>query len=143
MLQVQLSYNRSFVGGGPRTGAGSWTTTMRPDCTLSLWPAEFSAADAEAQELMVHVHYDAKYRVETLHAMLGCETATSAAAARSPEAVHAAPDDETQAQSEGAYKHADLLKMHAYRDAIRRTHGAYVLYPGTADLALRGFQRLH
>lgn len=142
MLQVQLSYNRSFVGGGPRTGAGSWTTTMRPDCTLSLWPAEFSAADAEAQELMVHVHFDAKYRVETLHAMLGSETATSAAAARSPEAVHAAPDDETQAQSEGAYKHADLLKMHAYRDAIRRTHGAYVLYPGTADLALRGFHEV-
>ena len=29
-----------------------------------------------------------------------------------------------------AAKYADLLKMHAYRDAIRRTAGAYVLYPG-------------
>src|SRR5262249_41674130 len=29
-------------------------------------------------------------------------------------------------------KYADLLKMHAYRDAIRRTVGAYVLYPGSA-----------
>ena len=28
------------------------------------------------------------------------------------------------------YNRADLLKMHAYRDAIRRSEGAYVLYPG-------------
>ena len=31
----------------------------------------------------------------------------------------------------GESKRADLLKMHAYRDAIRRTAGAYVLFPGT------------
>nr|WP_283246380.1 nuclease domain-containing protein [Ralstonia insidiosa] len=30
----------------------------------------------------------------------------------------------------GGALRADLLKMHAYRDAIRRTAGAYVLYPG-------------
>ncbi|HEU4963994.1 MAG TPA: DUF2357 domain-containing protein [Bacilli bacterium] len=28
------------------------------------------------------------------------------------------------------YQRDDLLKMHAYRDAIRQTEGAYVLYPG-------------
>jgi hypothetical protein len=34
-------------------------------------------------------------------------------------------------ERKGIYKNADLLKMHAYKDAIRRTGGAYVLYPGT------------
>ena len=29
------------------------------------------------------------------------------------------------------YKRGDLLKMHTYNDAIRRTVGSYVLYPGT------------
>lgn len=28
------------------------------------------------------------------------------------------------------YKRGDLLKMHTYNDAIRRTVGSYVLYPG-------------
>jgi hypothetical protein len=42
--------------------------------------------------------------------------------------------DRTQSphQSGTAAKYADLLKMHAYRDAIRRSGGAYVLYPGNA-----------
>ena len=35
---------------------------------------------------------------------------------------------------------ADLLKMHAYRDAIRRTSGAYVLYPGGDEAPTRHAQ---
>ena len=36
----------------------------------------------------------------------------------------------------------DLLKMHAYRDAIRRTAGAYVLFPGNESVSpYREFQR--
>jgi hypothetical protein len=38
--------------------------------------------------------------------------------------------EEKQNQRKGTYRNADLLKMHAYKDAIRRTGGAYVLYPG-------------
>ena len=33
------------------------------------------------------------------------------------------------------YKNADLLKMHTYNDAIRRTIGSYVLYPGESNLS--------
>ena len=40
-------------------------------------------------------------------------------------------DAEKAEQRAGNYKRADLLKMHAYRDAIRRSAGAYVLYPGS------------
>ena len=35
-----------------------------------------------------------------------------------------------QQERSGTFKRGDLLKMHAYRDSIRRSQGAYVLYPG-------------
>lgn len=138
-LRVQFSYNRSFSANSDRAAAGSWTEPMRPDYTLSLWPADFSAAEAEAQELMVHVHFDAKYRIDNLLAVLGMlPTAAGADEAAVDEALTA----EKQAQRGGRYKRADLLKMHAYRDAIRRSHGAYVLYPGQEVKALRGFHEV-
>jgi hypothetical protein len=39
--------------------------------------------------------------------------------------------DEPTAVPDRTARREDLLKMHAYRDAIRRSAGAYVLYPGT------------
>lgn len=33
------------------------------------------------------------------------------------------------------YKRGDLLKMHTYNDAIRRTIGSYILYPGSSDVS--------
>ena len=38
---------------------------------------------------------------------------------------------------------SDLLKMHAYRDAIRRTAGAYVLYPGEMEIDRTPFVEYH
>ena len=83
-----------------------------------MWPVEFSEAEAERQELMVHVHFDAKYRVEDWTGLFGMD---------SDEVLD---EERAAAQTGGAPKRADLLKMHAYRDAIRRTEGAYVIYPG-------------
>ena len=140
-LKVQFSYNRSFGANAQRDKAGSWTEPMRPDYTLSLWPAAFSASEAEAQELMVHVHFDAKYRVDNLRAMLG-DAGEPAATDDPAAALDAALAADKQAQRQGQYKRADLLKMHAYRDAIRRSHGAYVLYPGDTGKALRGFHEV-
>jgi hypothetical protein len=40
------------------------------------------------------------------------------------------------------YKNADLLKKHAYKDGIRRTSGAYVLYPGDTNKKLKGFHEV-
>ena len=37
---------------------------------------------------------------------------------------------------------ADLLKMYAYKDAIRRTGGAYILYPGNKETRFKGFHEL-
>ncbi|WP_022964107.1 DUF2357 domain-containing protein [Halopseudomonas pelagia] len=120
-LRVQFGYNRTFSSNRKRDQTGSWTERMRPDYTLSLWPSqigdsEISADEAERQELIAHLHFDAKYRVDDIQEIFGKESGTLQADGEMPGASKYKPDD--------------LLKMHAYRDAIRRTHGAYILYPG-------------
>ena len=126
-LMVVFGYNRTFSADKRRTKEGSWTKNMRPDYTLSLWPAEFEPEDAEAQELMVHVHFDAKYRVDHLTELFGSDD----------------PDAEARQERRGTWKRADMLKMHAYRDAIRRTQGAYILYPGNdAPAKFAGFREI-
>lgn len=129
-LQIRFSYNRKFKFDpkAGRSDSGSWTRNMHPDYTLTFWPAEFEEKEAEREELLVHVHFDAKYRVENLAGLFGSTE----------------EDDADTADSSGNYKRQDLLKMHAYRDAIKRSHGAYVLYPGTPDggQRMQGFHEI-
>jgi len=129
-LRVEFSYNRTFGVNGDYPAQGSWTCHMRPDYTLSLWPADFSQDEAEKQELISHVHFDAKYKVESLRKLFGRQDQNL--------------DEEKAEQRAGKYKRADLLKMHAYRDAIRRSAGAYVIYPGDEKEhePFRGFNEL-
>jgi hypothetical protein len=134
-LCVRFSYNRSFVKNSDASTAGSWTERMRPDYTLSLWPADFLEQEAEAQELMVHVHFDAKYRVDNIEQIFGSLSEPSGDA-------DSELNVEKQEQREGRYKRADLLKMHAYHDAIRRTQGAYVLYPGDKTKKWEGYREI-
>jgi predicted component of viral defense system (DUF524 family) len=126
-LNARFAYNRRFEVTQDRHAGGSWTRRLHPDYTLTFWPEDLSEAEAERQELLVHVHFDAKYRVEDIEGLFGAEGADDA-------------DDEV----EGNYKRQDLLKMHAYRDAIKRSQGAYVLYPGRANAAvkLKGFHEI-
>ncbi len=136
-LKAEFQFNRKFARRDDRTQPGSWTRGVQPDFTISIWPAGFTAAEAETKELMVHVHFDAKYRVEQARELLG-EDANDAAFVEGT-----ATKDELRT----AAKYADLLKMHAYRDAIRRTAGAYVLYPGNAaesgnNQEFRGFHEI-
>ncbi|WP_353717539.1 DUF2357 domain-containing protein [Dyadobacter sp. 676] len=70
-LNVEFSFNRSFSGQSDYPQAGSWTTGMRPDFTLSVWPAGVSQAQAETEELIVHIHFDAKYKVESVAGVFG------------------------------------------------------------------------
>jgi hypothetical protein len=52
-------------------------------------------------------------------------------------------EEEAEEAKKGTFKNQDLLKMHAYKDAIRRTGGAYVLYPGEGNNdPFRGFHEL-
>ena len=128
-LNVRFSYNRSFSGKQKYPQAGSWTVTLRPDYTLSFWPSGIDEEEAEKQELIVHVHFDAKYKIENL---LNFQEQLN----------EKDLNNEKTDNRKGIYKNADLLKMHAYKDAIRRTSGAYVLYPGDEALKQKGFHEI-
>lgn len=73
---------------------------------------------------------DAKYRVQKIEDIFG--------------AADIELNQEKTDNAKGIYKRADLLKMHAYKDAIRRTAGAYVLYPGENgnNFKPRGFHEI-
>ncbi|WP_299271803.1 DUF2357 domain-containing protein [uncultured Psychroserpens sp.] len=130
-LNIRFNYNRSFRGGTQDiTKRGSWTTTLRPDYTLSIWPASQEEVQAEAKEQIVHIHFDAKYKIANINQILGVEKTDDSL------------NKEKKQNLKGIYKNADLLKMHAYKDAIRRTSGAYILYPGEIDKPLRGFHEV-
>lgn len=127
-LQVEFSYNRTFSGDRAYPESGSWTKSMRPDYTLSIWPHGIDSKNAEEQELITHIHFDAKYKVENILSVMGSEEDFK---------------NEKEEQRKGTFKRIDLLKMHTYKDAIRRTSGAYVLYPGTEDKYTKsGFHEL-
>lgn len=128
-LNIRFNYNRSFRGQQDYPESGSWTATMRPDYTLSFWPENIPEKEAETQELIVHVHFDAKYKIANLTDLLNKE---------STEDINIEKEDNRK----GIYKNADLLKMHAYKDAIRRTGGAYVLYPGNTSINKKGFHEI-
>lgn len=129
-LNIRFNYNRSFGGTKNSYPApGSWTTALRPDYTLSFWPHGISEEEAENQELIVHVHFDAKYKIANLFDFLERNNESDLS-------------EEKVENRKGIYKNADLLKMHAYKDAIRRTGGAYVLYPGDLPIERKGFHEV-
>jgi predicted component of viral defense system (DUF524 family) len=139
-LNIQFSYNRSFGGGKTYPDGGSYTTTLRPDYTLSIWPEEIkNSKEAEIKELITHIHFDAKYKVNNFYELIK----TSKEEELSDTEQKALLEEEIEDENSGNFKNQDLLKMHAYKDAIRRTGGAYVLYPGVGkNDPFRGFHEL-
>lgn len=126
-LNIKFCFNRSFGGGKEYPKGGSWTKTLRPDYTLSIWPNGISETAAEEQELIVHIHFDAKYKIENLTQIINREEKD---------------ENIVTGNVKGKYKNLDLLKMHAYKDAIRRSAGAYVLYPGEQPFIEEGFREI-
>lgn len=125
-LKVQFSYNKSFSKNSKYPEGGSWSETFRPDYTLSVWPFGIKEEEAEQQELIVHIHFDAKYRIENLSSIFSTDEAT----------------EEEVIGNKTSPKRIDIIKMHAYRDAIRRTAGAYIIYPGDRPIQKKGFHEL-
>lgn len=135
-LKIKFSYNRTFKGGVRYVEgkSGSWTAPLRPDYTLSIWSNYYTEEQAEANESIVHIHFDAKYKItnfyQTVHPNLeGLE-------------LEQTLNLEEIEERKGTYKNVDLLKMHAYKDAIRRSGGAYILYPGAKEKPFRGFHEI-
>lgn len=111
-LDLRLFFNKTF---GARTGIdgdGSWSLQFRPDCSLEVARTSFGGRTAVSL-----LHFDAKYRLDKISDVDGVD-------------------------QQGDARRDDLLKMHAYRDAIRRTSGAYVLYPGTETRELREYREV-
>jgi predicted component of viral defense system (DUF524 family) len=157
-LNIKFYYNRPFVGGRVyenHKGAGSYSKSFRPDYTLSIWPAEISQNKAEETESIVHIHFDAKYKVDYSFTkeekledieqtsegntnILSEDEKQQKEEQKASELVSAIEKEE----KEGNYKNIDLYKMHAYKDAIRRSGGAYILYPGKTE-SKTNFQGFH
>ncbi len=72
---------------------------------------------------IAYLHFDAKYRGENLPGIFGI-------AEKEDEEL-----EDARSRAAGTVKNPDLYKMHTYNEAIRRTVGSYVLYPGVASKA--------
>lgn len=114
-MELELCFNRTYRSNSGRIS--SWTRPMRPDYSLLISPAKDELAIFEP----IAIHFDAKYRVDFVQEIFegGAEPNSDNDALQAPNELE-----------RGGPLRADLLKMHAYRDAIRRTAGAYILYPG-------------
>ena len=116
-LLLELYFNRSFTTG---KAGGSWTRPLRPDMSLRIRAANDYQPPLEEAWL----HFDAKYKVEVIEDLFGRQGNTD-------EEEDSILDRLGEREREtGRATRTDLLKMHAYKDALRRSHGAYILYPG-------------
>ena len=131
--RINLYYNRTFSPTDFRTTKyeGSYSRPFRPDYTLAIFPCKYEGDSDGGESKAVkagavsYIHFDAKYRITDLTSFVGKEKNTSDF--DDNEFV-----EEKAAEITNTYKRGDLLKMHTYNDAIRRTVGSYVLYPGEA-----------
>jgi predicted component of viral defense system (DUF524 family) len=104
-IDLDLYYNRAFGPTLRDVEGGSWSLPMRPDCSLRL------QARSDGKGIPpVWLHFDAKYKLSDFGLL------------KDVAGVDEGPRDQPVRD--------DLLKMHVYLGAIRRTVGSYVLFPG-------------
>lgn len=127
--KVNLYYNRTFSRKEFQTTLyeGSYSRPFRPDYTIAIFPDIYckggnnGESDAIKNGAVSYIHFDAKYRVTDLTLLIG----------NNSDAVDEEEFTEEKLDAVvNTYKRGDLLKMHTYNDAIRRTIGSFVLYPG-------------
>ena len=123
-LLIHFYYNRQFRKQPAILEDGSYSKSFRPDYTAVVLPGEYEPKGrrkaeelAEAAGTISYLHFDAKYRIDQLKELFGAAEETEI--------------DRKEAKTIGTVKNADLYKMHTYNEAIRRTVGSYVLYPGS------------
>lgn len=137
--RINLYYNRTFMPTDFQTTKyeGSYSRAFRPDYTLAVFPCTYQGgrdggeSKAGKDGAVSYIHFDAKYRVTELTSFAGKIN-------NDDYSDESGLEDEKAAEVTNTYKRGDLLKMHTYNDAIRRTIGSYVLYPGNINNADRG-----
>lgn len=129
--RLHFYYNRSFSQEDTVLKAGTYSRTLCPDYTLVVFPEEIAnefenpqAAEREAETRgqITYLHFDAKYRISSIVEAFGD--------GREGEVK----EEKREAKVTKTYQRGDLYKMHTYNEAIRRTVGSYVLYPGDSEL---------
>ena len=110
-LNIQFSYNRSFGGGKTFPSSGSYTTTLRPDYTLSIWPEEITEAkDAEKTELITHIHFDAKYKVKNFYELISKSKDEELSEQENKELIDEESEEVKEEVNYGKYKNACLQR---------------------------------
>jgi len=122
-----LMYNRTF---SKHTKEPSYSLPFRPDYTLFI-------SDGDEKHF---VHFDAKYRskgeIIEFYNRIGSEKIREDKdRVREDEKEVITRDEEENTRK--TYKNADIYKMHTYKDAILKTQGAYILYPGDKNAVFR------
>ena len=124
--KIDLYYNRTFSHKNFEKSKyeGSYSRPFRPDYTVAIYPKTYADEDKAVEDGAVsYIHFDAKYRLEDLSQFINKE--------ESEAEINKEISEEKGESVMNTYKRGDLLKMHTYNDAIRRTVGSYVLYPGS------------
>lgn len=140
-LRIDLHYEKTFTQSDVATSGQSYSRQFRPDYTLSIFPARFAdETEAAKHGKIAHLHFDAKYRVDSINTLFGEESET-----QTSDQEHRELTEEKQKAKVNSYKRGDLLKMHTYNDALRKTIGSYVLYPGNNEVPReeREFRKFH
>ena len=117
-IHAELMYNRLF---SKKSRFKSYSLPFKPDYTLLIM-INFNP---------YLIHFDAKYRSEgevlSFYEQIGTDELTEKEENELTEKVEKRDYDE---ETYKKFKYGDLYKMHTYKDAILKTEGAYVLYPG-------------
>lgn len=131
--RINLYYNRKFNKKEFRTTKyeESYSRPFRPDYTLAIFPYTYEGGHDGGESAAIkdgavtYIHFDAKYRISSLTGIIGNDE---------DDADEEELSEEKANENTNTYKIGDLLKMHTYNDAIRRTIGSYVLYPGSGTI---------
>lgn len=137
-VKINLYYNRTFSRAefDSTKYEGSYSRPFRPDYTLAFFPVSCRNGKYNGEEEAIingavsYIHFDAKYRISDLTSFIGND--------KESKLDEAELIDHKIGSVANTYKRGDLLKMHTYNDAIRRTIGSYVLYPGSYNMNSAG-----
>ena len=137
--KINLYYNRTFSPTEFKTTRyeGSYSRPFRPDYTLAIFPDHYTKSGSNGENEAIrdgavsYIHFDAKYRITDLTSIIGSDHYNT-----NEEQIEL--EEEKSEEVINTYKRGDLLKMHTYNDAIRRTIGSYVLYPGNGNSSSYG-----
>ena len=142
-IRIHFYYNRMFIKNNNykqdnkeryQPINGSYTRSFRPDYTIVILPySEFENSTAYEDDCsnsgnISYIHLDAKYRVDDYQTIFDSENETNQSIKNE--------------ERNYIYKNADLYKIHTYNEAIRKTIGSYILYPGNRSFQFKKYHEI-